>query len=202
EAGLVEQFKAHAAAWGQAGDGELQAQFSHPRRGHKYGRAVLGRLVFRGGFLELLDHGAGVFGGQTRIEGAEVLRAPPLRESEQRGGHQHRGGRDAELLRHRKVRQKLLHLFHRRRPLDLHLHDCLVSRNHFVSDLQERFKGQFRALRGPRRPAAARRHRWRWPAATETLRLRSRRRRRWTRRGPLAARREWVRLVTYWFRDF
>jgi hypothetical protein len=61
---------------------------------------------------------------------------PPLRESEQGGGHQHRGGRDADLLRHREARQKLLDLFHRR-PLDLHLHDRLVSRNHLIADLQK-----------------------------------------------------------------
>src|ERR1017187_6226487 len=47
----------------------------------------------------------------------------------------------------------------------------------------------------PRRRADARRRRWRWPAATENLRLRSRRRRRWPRRGPPAARREWVKSV-------
>jgi hypothetical protein len=82
EAGLVEQFKAHAAAFGQAAGGQLQAQFSQLRRGRQHRRAVLGKPEFRAGFLELLDHRAGILGGQPGIERAEVRLAPPLRESE------------------------------------------------------------------------------------------------------------------------
>jgi hypothetical protein len=137
EVGLVEQFKADAAGARQSCAGEGETSFGQPGGGDRDGGTGFVEAVFDAGFANLLGYGGGVLGGESGVEGAEIVFVHPADEAERHGADDQRNHNQRGSLGDAERVPDSGQLFHR---LHRHFHDFLVGRNELISDLLEKFE--------------------------------------------------------------
>ena len=146
---LVEELESDPARLRKSRGREREPGVGEAGRRNQHGPAVFGQPVVDPRLFQLLDDQRRILRSHRRVQRAEIALMPVMNHREDGGARDDHGRGDGRAMQQRETVDQVLELIHRRRfnpDLQLHLHDFLVSGNHFVSNLKPQLKGHVGAL--------------------------------------------------------